>query len=436
MTSDVGFRDVGAIAGVTTAAGSEPGLSAQPDYDILIVGGGMVGASLGIALGGGGLRVGVIESVPYGEAGQPSYDDRTVALAYGSKRIFSTLGVWDSLQSAAGVTAISRIHVSDRGHFGFTHLDADAAGVEALGYVVENRVLGAVLSARLRATAGVELLQPATLMSVDFAGDIATVGLDHAGLVRRLAARLVVAADGGDSAVRSLAGIAVRRADYGQTAVVANVSVELPHRGTAFERFTEHGPLALLPMSENRCSVVWSLPTDQADAVLALPDAVFLERLYDSFGSRLGRFTKAGKRRTYALALTRVAEHVRPRLALIGNAAHTLHPVAGQGFNLGLRDVAALSQVLAEAWHRGDDPGDVSVLRVYADWRRRDNLAVSTFTDGVVRLFSNNFAPLVAARNFGLVAVDLFPGIKRALLQRTMGLAGRLPRLARGLPLF
>ncbi len=409
----------------------------QPDYDVLIIGGGMVGASLGIALGGSGLRIGVIESVPYGDVRQPSYDDRTIALAYGSKRIFSALGVWESLQvAAAGVTAIKRIHVSDRGYFGFTRLDAAAAGVEALGYVVENRVLGAVLNARLRVTSETALLQPATLTSIDFSVDCASVVIDHEGIIKRLTTRLVVAADGGDSAVRAASGIAVRRINYGQTAVVTNVSAERAHEGTAFERFTADGPLALLPMSENRCSVVWSLPPDQAEAVLALPDAPFLERLQDSFGERLGRFTKVGTRRSYALALTRVAEHVRARLALIGNAAHTLHPVAGQGFNLGLRDVAALAQVLVEARRRSDDPGAVDVLRTYADWRRRDNLAVSSFTDGLVRLFSNSFAPLVVMRNLGLVAVDLVPGIKRGLVHRTMGLAGRLPRLARGLPLF
>ncbi|MHB8346255.1 MAG: 2-octaprenyl-6-methoxyphenyl hydroxylase [Acidiferrobacterales bacterium] len=408
----------------------------QPDYDILIIGGGMVGASLGIALGGSGLRIGVVESLPYGDARQPSYDDRTVALAYGSKRIFSALGVWESLVATAGVTAIKRIHVSDRGHFGFTHIDARVAGVEALGYVVENRVLGAVLNARLRTTSEVELLQPATLRSADFSGDRASVDVDHAGSERKLTAHLVVAADGGGSAVRAASGIAVRRVSYGQTAVVTNVTATHSHQGTAFERFTSNGPLALLPMPENRCSVVWSLPPGEAEATLALPDRVFLDRLHHGFGDRLGRFTRVGVRRSYPLALTRVSEHVRPRLVLIGNAAHTLHPVAGQGFNLGLRDVAALAQVLADARMRGDDPGEIGVLRNYADWRRRDNFAVSSFTDGLVRLFSNSFAPLVIARNLGLLAVDLIPGIKHGLAYRTMGLAGRLPRLSRGLPLF
>jgi len=421
----------------------------QPDYDILIIGGGMVGVSLGVALGGSGLRVGVVEAIPYGDARQPSYDDRTVALTYGSKRIFAALGIWDILHQPggmsaqvsgrewadAGVTPIKRIHISDRGHFGFTHLDSNEAGVEALGYVVENRVLGAALHARLQTVPEVTLLQPAVLKQVEFSGDHASVGIDYGGAVRKLSARLVVAADGGDSAVRVAVGIAARRVEYGQSAVVTNVTAERAHEGTAFERFTESGPIALLPMSENRCAVVWSLPPRQADDVVALPDAEFLNQLQRGFGGRLGRFIKTGVRHAYALALTRVREHVRSRLVLIGNAAHTLHPVAGQGFNLGLRDVAALAEVLVDAQRRGDDIGDMRVLRTYAEWRTRDNFAVSNFTDALVRIFSNRFGPLVVARNLGLLAVDLVPAAKRSIMLRTMGLAGRLPRLARGLPL-
>ncbi len=410
----------------------------------------MVGASLGVALGGSGLRAAVVEAVPYGDLRQPSYDDRSVALAYGSKRIFTAMKVWDLLAqsqdcpapiavhvaNAAGVTAIRRIHISDRGHFGFAHLDSSEVGVEALGYVVENRVLGAALAARLKATPDTTLLQPATVADVDFAGDYPRVSIEHDGVARKLSARLVVAADGGDSTVRTIAGIAAQRSAYSQTAIVTNITAERAHDGTAFERFTESGPLALLPMSENRCSVVWSLAPGAAEEIIRLPDTEFLDRLQHSFGERLGRFTRVGTRHAYALALTRVKEQVRPRLALIGNAAHTLHPVAGQGFNLGLRDVASLAQVLVDAQSRGDDIGDLTVLRTYADWRARDNIAVSGFTDGIVRIFSNRFGPLVFARNLGLLAVDLMPAVKRGLMRRTMGLAGRLPRLACGLPLL
>ena len=217
--------------------------------------------------------------------------------------------------------------------------------------------------------------------------------------------------------------------------MVTTVTPELPHSAIAYERFTASGPLAFLPMSENRCAVVWTLPSDNVETLLALDDTQFLAALQERFGTRLGRLLKLGKRAAYPLALTKVREHIRPRLVLIGNAAHTVHPVAGQGFNLGLRDVAVLAQVLNEAQRAGRDIGELTVLADYVAWRQRDNLAISTFTDGLVRIFSNDVAPVSFLRNLGLVAVDLFPPAKRALLRLSMGLSGRLPRLARGLPL-
>ena len=404
------------------------------DFDILIIGGGMVGASLAVALAPLPLRVGLIEAVEFESAVQPSYDDRSVALSYGSKRIFESLGVWDRLE-ARGATPIQRIHISDRGHFGFAHLDAAEAGVVALGYVVENRALGQALKPALAETKNLTVICPATVEDVAFSESAASVTFRRGAKLETLSARLVVAADGGASPVRNKAGIEARRTDYHQAALVTNVTPELPHRHIAYERFTASGPLAFLPMRENRCAVVWSLPPDRVEALIALNDAQFLAALQECFGTRLGRFLKAGKRRAYPLALTRVSEQVRPRLALIGNAAHTVHPVAGQGFNLGLRDVAVLAQVLSDAQHEGRDPGELAVLEHYVAWRKRDNLVISTFTDGLVHTFSNNFAPLSFVRNLGLVAVDLLPPAKRSLLRLSMGLSGRLPRLARGLPL-
>lgn len=406
----------------------------RPDYDVLIIGGGLVGASLACALRPSGLRIGVVEAVPFGTPAQPSYDDRTVALALGSQRILDTMGLWSTLE-ARGVNPIERIHISDRGHLGMARLTAAHAGTTALGYVVENRVLGAALQQAVAGDPSVDLICPASLHALEFADDRVTATLDGAGERMRVQARLLVAADGTRSTARELAGIAVREVDYAQAAVVSNVTPERAHENTAYERFTDTGPLALLPMSQSRCAVVWSMRPADVDEVLALDNSEFLARLQARFGQRLGRLRQPGKRVAYPLRLLRAREHVRARLAVIGNAAHTVHPVAGQGFNLGLRDVATLAEVLTDAARAGEDVGAPAVLQAYDRWRRRDTTAVSAFTGSMIRIFSNEFAPLALARGLGLLAVDMLPPVKHALLRRTMGLAGRLPKLARGLPL-
>ncbi len=404
------------------------------DYDILIIGGGLVGASLACALRGSDLRIGVIEAVPLAASAQPSYDDRTLALAYGSKRIFESIGAWNEI--APEVTPIERIHVSDRGHFGATRLSAADTGLPALGYTVASRALGVALLKILESTETIDWICPASMQDIRLTSGSATVTVRHAGTDITLTARLIVAADGAHSAVRRALGIEAERTEYKQTAVVTNVTSGLPHRNTAYERFTDTGPLALLPLrGENHCGVVWSAREEEIGAMLGWGDAEFLSRLQDRFGDRLGSFTRVGKRASYPLALTRVKEQVRSRLVLIGNAAHTVHPVAGQGFNLGLRDVAALAETLADAVRAGDDIGDLGVLQRYAAWRRRDNQVIATFTNGLIRIFSNDIFPLTFARNAGLVAVDLMPGLKRGFIHVTSGLSGRLPRLARGLPL-
>lgn len=406
------------------------------DYDIVIVGGGMVGASLACALASTGLKIALVEALPLTAADQPSYDERTIALACGSKRIFETLGVWSGV-AARAVAPIRRIHVSDRGRFGATRLDAADAGLEALGYVIANRTLGAALYETLSRHERVRLYSPARMRVVGFEPDGARVEIDNDGATETLTARLVAAADGADSPIRTAVGIRARRVDYDQNAIVTTVTVELPHQGTAYERFTDTGPLALLPYPgvTGRMGVVWSMPRAATSALLALEDAEFLALLTAQFGERLGAFSAVGKRHTYPLFLTRVAEHVRPRLALIGNAAHTVHPVAGQGFNLGLRDVAVLAEVLSDAHASGRDIGDLALLQRYADARARDNRAITVLTHSLIRIFSNDITPVAAARGLGLLAVDALPGVKRRITRLTSGLAGRLPRLARGMPL-
>ncbi len=406
----------------------------QTDFDILIIGGGLVGASLACALRHSTLRIGVIEAVPLAASTQPSYDDRNLALAYGSKRIFESIGAWNEI--APDAAPIERIHVSDRGHFGATRLAAADAGLPALGYTVASRALGVALLKILEGAKTIEWICPAPMQDIRLTAGSAAVTVRHAGADKTLTARLVVAADGAHSAVRKALGIGAERTEYKQTAIATNVTAGLPHRNTAYERFTDTGPLALLPLrGEHHCGVVWSANEEEIGTMLGWSDAEFLSRLQDRFGDRLGTFRRAGKRASYPLALTRVKEQVRARLALIGNAAHTVHPVAGQGFNLGLRDVAALAEILMDAVHAGTDIGDLGALQRYAAWRRRDNQIIATFTNGLIRVFSNDIFPLTFARNAGLVAVDLVPGLKRRFIRVTSGLAGRLPRLARGLPL-
>jgi 2-octaprenyl-6-methoxyphenol hydroxylase len=403
------------------------------DYDILIIGGGLVGASLACALRASPLRIGVIEAVPLAASSQPSYDDRTLALAWGSKKVFEGMGVWNGLAPEA--TPIERIHISDRGHFGVTRLSATEAGLPALGYVVANRALGVVLLKTMQASKNIEWLCPAEMQEIRLDPAAASVTVRHDNANKTLTARLVIAADGAHSAVRAALGIEAARTEYCQSAIVTTVTASEPHGNTAYERFTDTGPLALLPLRKNECAVVWSAKEAEVQTILGWNDAEFLNQLQDRFGDRLGTFTRLGKRAAYPLALTRVQEQVRERLALIGNAAHTVHPVAGQGFNLGLRDVASIAEILTDAMRTGEDIGSLVVLRRYADWRQRDNQITAGFTNGLIRVFSNNAFPLTFLRNAGLLAVDLMPGVKRGFVRVTSGLSGRLPRLARGLPL-
>ncbi|MEW6331922.1 MAG: 2-octaprenyl-6-methoxyphenyl hydroxylase [Pseudomonadota bacterium] len=405
----------------------------KTDFDILIIGGGLVGASLACALRDSGLRTGIIEAVPLAASAQPSYDDRTLALAWGSKKIFEGMGVWSKVAPEA--TPIERIHISDRGHFGVTRLSATEAGLPALGYVVPNRALGVVLLKIIQASKNIEWLCPAEMQDIQPAPDAATVTVRHDGTDKTLTARLVIAADGAHSAVRAALGIEAERTEYCQSAVVTTITAGEPHGNTAYERFTDTGPLALLPLRKNECAVVWSAKEAEVPTILGWSDTQFLNQLQDRFGDRLGTISRPGKRAAYPLALTRVPEQVRERLALIGNAAHTVHPVAGQGFNLGLRDVAAIAEILTDAVRAGEDIGGLAVLNRYASWRRRDNQVTAGFTNGLIRIFSNNIFPLTLLRNAGLLAVDLMPGVKRGFVRVTSGLSGRLPRLARGLPL-
>jgi 2-octaprenyl-6-methoxyphenol hydroxylase len=403
-------------------------------FDIAIVGGGMVGASLAVALQGLNVRTALIEAVPHDAASQPSFDERTTALSNGSRRILDTLGVWSEVAEIA--TPIRKIHVSDQGHFGFARIDAAELGLRAIGHVLPNRSLGAALWSRLRDRPDVRVYCPAQVTRVLPGGNSVELGVSQShGAETSVTARLVVAADGAQSAVRDAFGVASDVRDYEQTAVITTVLPQKFHEHVAYERFTAQGPLALLPLNDGRCTLVLTLRRTSADSAMRWSDEEFLAELQRRFGFRLGRFLKAGRRVAYPLSLTRAQRTSAPRCAIVGNAAQGLHPVAGMGFNLGLRDVACLAELIAEHRRTAGDFGDAVLLAAYDGWRAADRSGLITFTDALVRVFSAPLAPVQLLRNLGLLAFDLLPPAKAALSSLSTGVTGRVPKLARGVVL-
>lgn len=395
----------------------------------------MIGTCLALALAPLNLRVAVVEPVQRGAAEQPSFDERSTALSRSTQRMFEAMGLWSAVVAAA--TPIKHIHVSDQGHFGFSHIDATQQRVEALGYVVINRVLGDVLQKRLENVDGLDWLSPGRIVSLQRSHDAYRVNIEHRSKQRELSCRLLVAADGTNSRVRDMIGISAEQVPYNQVAVIGNLLPQKPMNNVAYERFTESGPLAMLPVADNRAAFVWTLPPQRAEEVLQLADDEFSRQLRTAFGGRLGDFSKVGRRAAYPLVLSKANGLTAHRSVLVGNAAHGLHPVAAQGFNLGMRDVAALCDCLydyklAAAADPDFDPGDPLVLDKYADWRRSDQAKLLRFTDGLLNLFGSSRRPVVALRNIGMLAFDLIPGVRGLFARHTMGLAGKLPRLSRG----
>jgi len=409
------------------------------DFDVTIVGGGMVGASLAVALSPLGLRVALLEAIPPTSAAQPSFDERTTALSNGSRCILETLGVWSDVAAAA--TPIRKIHVSDQGQFGFARIDAAEQGLDAMGYVLPNRALGGGLWSRIAAVAGLQVFCPAEVLSVvpgadDVPGAVRLTVRAADGKESSFATRLIVAADGAQSAVRSAFGVVAESREYDQTALITTVLPQRFHEHVAYERFTASGPLALLPLADGRCTLVLTLNRARVAEALAWSDAEFLAEIQRRFGFRLGRFLQVGKRVTYPLALTQSAQTSAGRCVIIGNAAQGLHPVAGMGFNLGLRDVACLAEVIAQ--HAADPEADVgapAVLAEYDAWRAADRRAIIGFTDGLVRVFSTPLGIVRRLRNLALLAFDVLPPAKAALSTLSTGASGRSPKLARGVPL-
>ncbi|PAU58235.1 2-octaprenyl-6-methoxyphenyl hydroxylase [Pseudomonas sp. PIC25] len=392
----------------------------QP-VQLAIIGGGLVGASLALALQEGargrGWRILLIEPFAPGDSYQPSYDARSSALSFGTRRIYERLGLWQAIAQRA--EPILQIHVSDRGRFGAARLQALEEGVPALGYVVENAWLGQCLWQALdRDVVSWRCPAQVTRMEVQEGGYRLTLDDDS-----QVDCELAVLADGGRSGLREQLGIGISQRPYRQSALIANVTPSEAHRGQAFERFTDEGPMALLPLPENRCALVWTRPASDAGRLMGLNDAAFLAELQQGFGYRLGAFRQVGVRHLYPLSLIEAQEQVRPHLVVLGNAAHSLHPIAGQGYNLSLRDTLALAETLLQS----QKPlGDFATLQQYRDSQQLDQELTVGFSDRVTRLFSNGEPLLAAGRNLGLLGLDLLPPAKRWFARQAMGLGTRV----------
>ncbi len=400
----------------------------QTDYDILVVGGGMVGATFACALGGSRFRIGVVESAPADPSWpRADYDNRVSAITRATQRVFQNVGAWDNMVRRR-VQPYRKMHVWDATGSGAIHFDAAEIGEPDLGLIVENTVILAGLLERMREFDNIELLCPAKVRALNVAPDQVSLDLEDG---RHLTARLVIGADGATSWVREQAGITTHGWRYDQSAVVAIVKTSLHHGEACYQRFMPTGPLAFLAMPDGLSAIVWSTSPEQAETLTSMPEREFLDALQAAFGDTLGRMESTGPRGAWPLQLRHADHYVQQRIALMGNAAHAIHPLAGQGLNLGVSDAAALAQVLEEA--EGEDIGHLRVLRRYERWRKADNLAVMAAMDGFKRLFSNDVAPLALLRNAGMRLTNAVSPVKNLMVRRAMGLGGKLPRLTRPL---
>ncbi|MGB1648029.1 MAG: 2-octaprenyl-6-methoxyphenyl hydroxylase [Cycloclasticus sp.] len=395
----------------------------QVDYDVIIIGGGLVGGCLALALSQTPLRVAVVEASSFAEKQADSAGQRAIALSWGSRCILEQLNSWQQINESA--MPIRDIHVSDKGHFGKTRLSAKAQQVDALGYVVEAAKIESVMAARLTKV-GVTILCPAELIDyqIDDSQAVVTVNLD--GEERTLCCHLLVGADGGLSKVRQLGQFELKEYAYDQQAVTGLIKTESDQCDVAYERFTSEGPIAMLPHVGGQYSLVWTMSSDKAVQVKKMSEDAFIERLQARFGQWLGELSLAGECQVFPLNLQYVPNNTAARVVLIGNAAHQLHPVAGQGFNLGLRDAAILADVLAQnLQNKGVD----EVLEIYARRRKTDQQLVTGLTDNLIKLFSTDNALLSVLRNSGLLILDKLPMLKNQFAQQTMGLSSRFARI-------
>ncbi len=400
------------------------------ESDVVVIGGGLVGLTLGTALAGAGIETVVVDGAAPAAMKDAAFDGRVSSIALGSKRVLDAIGLWPAL--AGDAQPILEIRVSDGDAPLFLHYDHKDVGAGPLGFIVENRAIRAGLIAHAARLPSLRHLAPASVEALEPAPGATLARLADGRCVR---ARLAVAADGARSRLREAAGIETVRWSYEQTGIVCTVAHERAHRGIAHERFLPAGPFAILPMTGDRSSLVWTERAGLAPALLEAPHAVFARELGLRFGDFLGALEPVGPRWSYPLALTHAKRYVAPRLALAGDAAHAIHPLAGQGFNLGIRDAAVLAELVVDRARLGLDIGGSDVLTRYQRRRRFDSVVLIAVTDGLNRLFSNESQGLRLVRDVGLAAVNELPPVKRFFMRHAMGLAGDLPRLARGEPL-
>jgi len=399
-------------------------MSGQAERDVVVAGAGVVGATLACALAGSGMRVTLVGAEPSARGRGPR---RVLALTRASETVFTHLDAWPGMRSR-GVSVFREMTVWDAGSSGHIHFDSTEVGEPHLGHIVESGVVVGALLERLRASADVELRPQAQVESFAQDDDGVSVRMADGTMLR---ARLLVGADGAASRVRAAAGIAHANLPYAQRAIVAEVRTALPHCQTAWQRFLPGGPLAFLPLADGRCSIVWSCDDERAQELLALDARTFRRELGAAFEHRLGEVKACGPRVSFPLSVAHARAYALPRIVLAGDSAHTVHPLAGQGANLGIADAATLAEVVLDAFRRRLDVGALPVLRRYERWRKGENLLMLATMDGFKRAFGSEHAPVRYARGLGLRVADQAGPLKRALMRRAMGLEGDLPRLAR-----
>ena len=405
----------------------------QHDYDVAIVGGGMVGASFACAIASTNLSIALIETSVLEEDRQPSYDERGISLSPSSKHILEHFGVWNEIY--AHVTPIKEIHVSNQKKFGFTRLTASESNLSELGHVVIAQSMGKALHKKIKQFENIEILCPVKLENFIKQDSGITLELSTSNGTKMIDTKLLVGADGSNSKVRELSGIEVKKSDYKQTAIVSNITTQKPNHSVAYERFTSHGPIALLPIDDNRSVLVFTAHSDKANDYLNMLDDEYIKVIENEFGRRLGKICKIEKRRGYPIFYIEARKQFEKNLVLLGNAAHTIHPNAAQGFNLGLRDAVGLAECITDGLEKKLTIDDVSILEKYIKLRSPDQKSIIEFCNGIANCFYNESFLYHSFSNFAMILIDCIPELKSTLLKKAMGVSGHQPRLVRDINL-